>query len=395
MELVFNQIIEFIRKEFNEPKAFIPLHAPVFQGNEMAYLQECIQTTFVSSVGKFVDDFEIQMAEYTGAKKAVACVNGTSALYLALKLVGVERDHEVLTQPLTFIATANAIAYHGAKPVFLDIDPLTLGLSVNSLERWLDTFAQKDNQSGLVYNRKSGRRIAACLPVHTFGHPLEIQKIVELCERWGIPVVEDAAESVGGFSQGKHTGTLGRIGVLSFNGNKILTCGGGGMLLFSDEKLAARAKHLTTQAKVAHPWEFDHDEIGYNYRMPNLNAAVGLAQLEKLPEFLKSKRKLAHNYADFFTRLNAQSNVSNFILPIVEPKGTQSNYWLNTILAPTHQWRDEFLAYSNSRGVMTRPAWKLMSDLNLFAACQHDDLNVARDYAKRLINLPSSVILSK
>lgn len=393
MERVFNQIIRFVRTEFNEPEAFIPLHSPVFQGNEMTYLGECIQTTFVSSVGKFVDDFELKMAEYCGAVKAVACVNGTNALYLALKLVGVDRDHEVITQPLTFIATLNAVSYLGAKPVFIDIDRDTLGLSAKALQSWLVEFARKDSQSGLVYNRKSGRRIAACLPVHTFGHPAEIQQIAEICRDWDLPLIEDAAESVGSFFKGQHTGTFGRIGVLSFNGNKILTTGGGGMLLFSDEKLAAYAKHLTTQAKVPHPYEFEHDEIGYNFRMPNINAAIGLAQLEKLNDFLAAKRKLAENYAAFFQQLNLSLPDSEKVAFISEPALSQSNYWLNTILAPNLKWRDQFLAYSNANGVMTRPAWKLMNETPMFANCQHDGLSLANDLSKRLINLPSSVIL--
>lgn len=393
MERVFNQIIRFVRTEFNEPEAFIPLHSPVFQGNEMTYLGECIQTTFVSSVGKFVDDFELKMAEYCGAVKAVACVNGTNALYLALKLVGVDRDHEVITQPLTFIATLNAVSYLGAKPVFIDIDRDTLGLSAKALQSWLVEFARKDSQSGLVYNRKSGRRIAACLPVHTFGHPAEIQQIAEICRDWDLPLIEDAAESVGSFFKGRHTGTFGRIGVLSFNGNKILTTGGGGMLLFSDEKLAAYAKHLTTQAKVPHPYEFEHDETGYNFRMPNINAAIGLAQLEKLNDFLAAKRKLAENYAAFFQQLNLSLPNSEKVAFISEPALSQSNYWLNTILAPNLKWRDQFLAYSNANGVMTRPAWKLMNETPMFANCQHDGLSLANDLSKRLINLPSSVIL--
>lgn len=393
MEKVFNQIIRFVRAEFNEPEAFIPLHSPLFQGNEMTYLEECIRTTFVSSVGKFVDDFELKMAEFTGAGKAVACVNGTNALFLALKLVGVDRDHEVITQPLTFIATLNAISYLGAKPVFVDIERNTLGLSASALQDWLLDYARKDSQSGLVYNRKSGRRIAACLPVHTFGHPADVERIAEVCRSWDLPLVEDAAESLGSFTKRKHTGTFGRIGVLSFNGNKILTTGGGGMLLFSDAKLAQYAKHLTTQAKVPHPWEFEHDEVGYNFRMPNVNAAIGLAQLEKLNDFLLVKRKLAANYSAFFHQLNAGLPDSEKIEFVNEPAHSQSNYWLNTILTPSQQWRDQFLAFSNANRVMTRPAWKLMNEMPMFAQCQHDGLPLANDLSKRLINLPSSVIL--
>ncbi len=411
METKFFKIVTFIRQQYNQPTGFIPLHAPVFNGNEKKYLLECIDSTFVSSVGKFVDLFEEKIAEYTGAKKAVVCVNGTNALHLALKMAGVERDSEVITQPLTFIATANAIAYCDAHPVFLDVDIDTLGLSPSALRNWLENNVKlktqnseprtenreqrTENKEPRTENRelrtqtpepiniKTGRRVSACLPMHTFGHPCRIDEIVEICNQYNIPVVEDAAESLGSFYKGQHTGTYGRIGVLSFNGNKILTTGGGGMLLFMDEALAKRAKHLTTQAKVPHPWDFAHDEIGYNYRMPNINAALGVAQLEQLPGFLENKRKTAEKYSDFFKLTPWQF--------FTEPENAKSNYWLNIILMNDRQERDEFLKYSNENEVMTRPAWQLMNKLPMFQLCQTDNLKNAYDLMDRIVNIPSGV----
>jgi dTDP-4-amino-4,6-dideoxygalactose transaminase len=429
----YKQIVAFIRQLYSEPAGLIPLHAPVFNGNEKKYLGECIDSTYVSSVGRFVDQFEVAMANYTGAKKAVACVNGTSALHIALKLVGVEPGDEVITQPLTFIATANSIAYCGAQPIFLDVDMDTLGLSPKALKEWLEKNVElretkvKDKVKAKQpqpqpqpqlqpqlqpYNLTTGRRISACLPMHTFGHPCRIDEIVDICNRFHIPVVEDAAESLGSFyspreislknetglkktiiSRGKeqHTGTFGKIGVLSFNGNKILTTGGGGMLLFHDEELAKHAKHLTTQAKIPHPWEFAHDEIGYNYRMPNINAALGLAQLEQLPTFLQSKRQIAQAYKEFFLTLTSTS--ASTLTFISEPPNSRSNYWLNCILLNSKEERDIFLKYTNENGIMTRPTWRLMNELHMFANCQKDDLKNAKELADRLVNIPSSVIL--
>lgn len=380
------EIVDYIRSIFNSPHEFIPLHAPTFSGNEKKYLNECIETTFVSSVGKFVDEFEIKMAEYTGATKAVVCVNGTNALHLALLMVGVDSDSEVITQPLTFIATANAIAYSGAKPIFVDVDMDTLGMSPLALKTWLEQNTEKRlvNNKQQTINKTSGKRISAIVPMHTFGHPCRIDEIAEICENYNIPLVEDAAESLGSFFKGKHTGTFGKIGILSFNGNKILTTGGGGMLLFQDEELAKHVKHLTTQAKIPHPWEFDHDHIGYNYRMPNLNAAVGVAQLEQLPVFLQSKRKLAESYIEFF-----KDSIVKFI---AEPENSASNYWLNCILFSSKEQRDAFLKESNENGVMTRPAWKLMNELVMFKDCQKDDLSNSIQISERLVNIPSSVI---
>lgn len=383
MQKNYQLIVDFIRQLYNEPSDFIPLHAPVFKGNEKKYLNECIDSTFVSSVGKFVDQFEIEMAKYTGAKKAVACVNGTNALHIALMLLGVEADTEVITQPLTFIATANAIKYCNAEPVFIDVDRDTLGLSPFALRKWLEENVKKGD---FAVNKKTGRRISACVPMHTFGHPCRIDEIIEICNKYHIPVVEDAAESLGSFYKNQHTGTFAEIGVLSFNGNKTITTGGGGMLLFKDEKLAAKAKHLTTQAKVPHPWEFVHDEIGYNYRMPNINAALGLAQLEQLPKFIESKRNIAKKYDDFFSTLTP---VLTFF---TEPQNARSNYWLNTILFENKEERDRFLKYTNENGIMTRPIWQLMNKLVMFKNYECGDLNNAKWLAERVVNIPSSVI---
>ncbi|MHC1703448.1 MAG: LegC family aminotransferase [Tenuifilaceae bacterium] len=400
MEKTFEEIVQFIRKLYNQPEGFIPLHAPVFNGNEKKYLEECIDTTYVSSVGKFVDQFEIEIARYTGVNKAVSCVNGTNALHLALMLVGVERNTEVITQPLTFIATANAIAYTGATPIFLDVDLDTMGLSPIALNDWLEkntTFkTQKEDHSlslskGQPYNKTTGKRISACVPMHTFGQPCRIDEIVEICNRFNIPVVEDAAESLGSYFKGKHTGTFGRVGVLSFNGNKILTTGGGGMLLFNDELLAKRAKHLTTQAKIPHPWEFSHDEIGYNYRMPNINAALGLAQLEQLELFLKSKRQTAEAYKTFFSTLASALNLTF----VNEPQNSISNYWLNSILFSNRYERDAFLKFSNDNNVMTRPAWTLMNKLPMFTNAIFNDLANSEYIAERLVNIPSGVVYYK
>lgn len=384
MEKKFEQIVEFVRELYKQPESFIPLHAPVFHGNEKKYLNECIDTTFVSSVGKFVDKFEEEIAHFTGASKAVSCVNGTNALHLALKLVGVDNNTEVITQPLTFIATANAISYCGANPIFLDVDTDTMGLSPNSLRRWLEENALRTTPGNPPINKTTRKRISACVPMHTFGHPCRIDQIVEICDEYNIPVVEDSAESLGSYYKGKHTGLFGRIGVLSFNGNKVLTTGGGGMLLFTDELLAAKAKHLTTQAKIPHPWEFTHDSIGYNYRMPNINAALGLAQLEQLPLFLQSKRTIADAYKSFFLQLGIKF--------FEEPTSSISNYWLNAILFDNNEERNAFLKFSNENKVMTRPAWTLMNELEMFKNCEVDNLDNAKAIANTLVNIPSSPI---
>jgi perosamine synthetase len=381
----FNEIVAFIRQLYDKPTGVIPLHAPVFSGNEKKYLNECIDTTFVSSVGKFVTEFEMKMAHYTGANHAVACVNGTNALFLALKLVGVEQGHEVITQPLTFVATANAISYCNAHPVFLDVDLDTMGLSPKALLNFLENETHFNKSTNQQVNNSSKRPVTACVPMHTFGHPCRIDEIVEICDHYHIPVVEDAAESLGSFYKNRHTGTFGKIGVLSFNGNKIITTGGGGMLLFADEKLAKHAKHLTTQAKVPHPWEFVHDEIGYNFRMPNINAAIGCAQLEQLPGFLTTKRQIAKAYQEFFVKLKIEFKS--------EPLNSSSNYWLNCILFDNKEERDAFLKHTNEDGVMTRPAWQLLNRLPMFEQCQSDELNNAKEIGLRLVNISSSVII--
>ncbi len=379
----YQSIVDFIRELYKSPKDFIPLHAPLFSGNEKKYLNECIDTTFVSSVGKFVDQFEIEIAKYTGATKAVSVVNGTNALHLALKLVGVNAGDEVITQPLTFIATANAISYCNAKPIFLDVDLETMGLSPKALLLFLET--ETEQKPDGCYNKKTKKRIKACVPMHTFGHPCRIDELVEICNQYQIELVEDAAESLGSYYKGQHTGTFGKVGVLSFNGNKVITTGGGGMLLFNDEKLAQKAKHLTTQAKVPHAWEFVHDEIGYNYRMPNINAAIGVAQLEQIEEMLLSKRKIANAYKEFF--------LASTLTFFPEPIGAKSNYWLNVLILEDRKSRDQFLEFTNARGVMTRPVWELMSKLPMFKDCQVGDLSNAEWLADRVVNIPSSVIL--
>jgi perosamine synthetase len=408
------KIIDFIRNLYNTHTDFIPLHAPVFMGNEKKYLNECIDSTFVSSVGKFVDRFEEMVAVYTGAKKAIVTVNGTNALHLALLSVGVTSDSEVITQPLTFIATANAIAYTGAKPVFVDVDLDTMGMSPKSLKKWLEENVEmknKDEDNAKVkeewspsqsqpqpYNKTTGKRISAIVPMHTFGHPCRIDEIADICEAYNIPLVEDAAESLGSFYKGIHTGNFGKIGVLSFNGNKTITTGGGGMLLTNDEELGKHLKHITTQAKIPHPWEYAHDFIGYNYRMPNLNAALGVAQMEKIDEILASKRQTAQTYTKFFNQgetFNFEHGTLNFeqIKHITEPQNSTSNYWLNAILLPNRQERDEFLKFTNENGVMTRPIWQLMNKLEMFKDCQCGDLSNSIWLEERVVNIPSSVIL--
>lgn len=378
---MFKKTVDFIKDLYGN-EDMIPLHAPVFLGNEKKYLNECIDSTFVSSVGKFVDRFEEMMCEYTRAKKAVVCVNGTNALYLALKLCGVERGDEVITQALTFVATCNAISYIGANPVFIDIDKDTLGLSPIALKNWLSQNAEV-RDSG-CFNKNTGRRIKACVPMHTFGHPVKIDEIDEVCKEYCVELVEDAAESLGSFYKGKHTGTFGKIGILSFNGNKSITTGGGGMLLFQDEELGQYAKHLTTQAKVPHRWEFVHDDIGYNYRMPNINAALGCAQMEYINKIIENKRDTAKKYKDYFAE---QKEITYFD----EPSNCRSNFWLNAVILENKKVRDDFLQYTNDNHVMTRPAWQLMNKLPMFGNCQHDGLENSDWIEERLVNLPSSV----
>ena len=380
---MYNNITTFIHNLFGTDE-FVPLHAPLFIGNEKKYLAECIDTTFVSSVGKFVDRFEELVACYTGSKRAVVCVSGTNALHMGMLLVGVERDDEVLTQALTFIATCNAISYIGAHPVFLDVDRDTLGLSPLAVKRWLSTHAEV--RDGQCYNKKTGRRIKACVPMHTFGHPMKIDELSAVCNEYHIELVEDAAESIGSFYKGRHTGTFGRVGVISFNGNKTITTGGGGMLLFQDEELGRLAKHLTTQAKVPHRWAFVHDHIGYNYRMPNINAALGCAQMENLDRYVSNKRETAERYREFFSRIPDVEFV-------VEPANSRSNYWLNAVLLKDRRAQQSFLEYTNDHGVMTRPVWELMNRLEMFRGCETDGLENTVWLEERIVNIPSSVRL--
>ena len=361
----------------------IPLHAPQFRGNEKKYLLETIDSTFVSSVGQFVDQFEQKVAEYTGARYAIATVNGTAALHIALKLAGVEENSEVITQSLTFIATCNAIRYCGARPLFVDVDKKTLGLSAESLEEFLQQNTEII-EDGYCWNRETNRKISACLPMHTFGFPVEINKILKICNQYNIPLIEDAAESLGSYYKNSHTGTVGRVSALSFNGNKIITSGGGGMILTNDEQLAKKAKHITTTAKVSHKWEFNHDEIAYNYRLPNLNAALGLAQMELLPAYLKSKREIAGQYQEW-----GQAWGIEFLK---ERVNTQANYWLNTAIMTGREQRDQFLEDTNSKNIMTRPAWTPMHILEINQDCQCGDMSNTEWLAERTVSVPSSVI---
>ena len=379
---MYQNVITFIKELYGQEN--VPLSVPKFIGNEKKYLEECIDTTFVSSVGQFVDRFEKDMAAYTGAKRAVVCVSGTNALHMAMMLAGVERDDEVLTQALTFIATCNAISYIGAHPVFLDVDKTTMGLSPDAVKEWLTKNAEMKN--GQCYDKQTGRRVKACVPMHTFGHPVRIEELAAVCAEWHIELVEDAAESIGSKYKGIHTGLFGKVGALSFNGNKTITTGGGGMLLFMDEELGALAKHLTTQAKVPHRWEFRHDHIGYNYRMPNINAALGCAQLEHLDEYIADKRETAKAYAEYF---KGKDGITFF----TEPENAFSNYWLNVVILPDHERQLAFLQETNDNGVMTRPIWELMTRLPMFEHCQHDSLENTVWFADRVVNIPSSVRL--
>ena len=380
MEKVFSEIIDFIRSIFGSD-GVIPLHEPRFEGNEKEYLISTIDSTFVSSVGAYVDRFEETMARLTGAGFAVATVNGTAALHVALRLVGVGPGDEVITQPVSFVATANAISYCGARPLFLDVERETLGLSPDALEAYLDT--RSVMRGGRRCDRDSGRRVAACVPVHVFGHPCRIDRIVEICTEYGLPVVEDAAEAMGSTYRGTHAGRFGRAGVVSFNGNKIVTCGGGGAILVDDEEMAGKLKHTTTTAKIKHPYEYIHDQIAFNYRLPNLNAALACAQLEQLPGFVERKRALADQYRDFFRSID---------MPFVrEPENTRSNYWLNAVLLPAKRERDAFLDATNQAGIMTRPLWRALCDLDMYRDCLCGPLPVAREMEDRIVNLPSSV----
>jgi aminotransferase in exopolysaccharide biosynthesis len=377
---MYNSLIRFIRDQYRA-EDFIPLHAPVFNGNEKKYVADTIQSTFVSSVGAYVDRFERDIVSYTGSPKAVATVNGTAALHIALKLAGVLPGELVITQPLTFVATCNAIAYCNAEPVFIDVDRHTLGLSPTAMAVWLEEYAQIDDD-GLCRTKVDSKVIRACLPMHTFGHPADLDGLVKVCASWNLALVEDAAESLGSFYKGRHTGTFGLIGTLSFNGNKIITTGGGGMVL-TNKELGDRAKHLTTTAKQPHPYEYVHDEVGYNYRLPNLNAALGCAQLEQLETFISAKRELAACYAAHLKGSDLQF--------FTEPTNCRSNYWLNAVVCENKQERDALLKVTNNNNVMTRPIWALMNHLPMYTSSRKGDLTQAEWLEARVVNLPSSV----
>ncbi len=376
-----DSIVRFIRSLYGRNNGFIPLHTPVFGGNEKRYLNDCIDTGFVSSVGAYVDRFEQMIQELTGIRYAVATVNGTAALQIALLLSGVKEKEEVITQPITFVATVNAIRYCRAEPVFIDVERRTLGLCPQKLEEFLEkNTVLKDN--GGCYNATSGRRIAACMPMHVFGHPVQIDRIVEVCNRYNIPIVEDAAESIGSMYKNRHTGAFGLVGVFSFNGNKTVTTGGGGMIVTNDEQITKTAKHITTTAKVPHAWEYVHDQLGYNYRLPNINAALGCAQIEQLPKFIERKREIAQKYQEFFEKMG---------IPFVsEIEKSRSNYWLNSILLKDREEREAFLRYTNDNKVMTRPLWRTMTRLDMYKDCQSFKLEEAYWLEDRLVNIPSS-----
>lgn len=380
------EILESVRTAIGNSTNPVALHEPLFNGNEWNYVKECLDTGWVSSVGKFVDRFEEMLREFTGAEFAVATVNGTAALHVALLLAGVQPDDEVLVPALTFVATANAITYCGAIPHFIDSSYRTLGIDSSALESHLEHFGHL--KDGLLLNSKTGRIIRAIVPMHTFGHPVEMDGLQKVCDRFNLKIIEDAAESLGSIYKGVHTGRFGLMGTLSFNGNKIITTGGGGAIITDDPELAKKAKHLTTTARTPHPWAIKHDEVGYNYRMPNINAALGCAQIESLPRFLAVKRSLARQYAKAFELVKD----AEFVL---EPDNARSNYWLNAILlnANIADQRDRVLDDLNNSGVVARPCWTLMHKLPMYRNCPRANLKVAKDIERRLINLPSSVNL--
>ncbi|WP_351014887.1 LegC family aminotransferase [Shewanella sp. AC91-MNA-CIBAN-0169] len=372
-------ICQFIR-DIYQTDQFIPLHAPTFAGNEKLYVADTIDSTFVSSVGKYVDEFENKIEHYTGAAKAVAVVNGTAALHTALYMAGVKRGDFVITQALTFVATCNAIHHMGAEPIFVDVSPVSLGLCPKAMDEFLFQYAQV-SEYGCIH-KLSGRVIKAVVPMHTFGHPVELDELMLVCQKWNIALVEDAAESLGSFYKGQHTGTFGDFGAISFNGNKVITTGGGGVVLCKTAELGAQTKHITTTAKVLHPYEFSHDEAGFNYRMPNLNAALGCGQMEVLTDYITQKRKLANHYRDFFMLSDYQF--------FVEPKYAKSNYWLNAIVCPSVEDRDELLKITNITGIVTRPIWKLMHHLPMYKNAIRGSLNYSEHFESLLLNLPSS-----
>jgi len=377
---IFQKAVQYIQEQYKTTE-FIPLHQPKFNGNEKKYLIDTIDSTFVSSVGAYVNQFEERFQEFTETSKAVAVVNGTASLQVSLRLAGVESGDEVITQALTFVATANAIAYNHASPVFLDVDLDTMGLSPKAVSSFLEEFGEL--REGGCYNKRTGNRIGACVPMHTFGFPVHLTELLHICNKWQIPVVEDSAESLGSYYHGQHTGSFGLLGCFSFNGNKTITCGGGGAIVTNDPDLGTKAKHLTTTAKRPHPYEFFHDELGYNFRMPNLNAALACAQLESLTEFLSDKRALASEYASFFGGLGIKFRE--------ETPNTKANYWLMCVELENRKERDAFLGFTNDAKVMTRPIWTLMYKLPMYAHCYRDAQINAEFLEERIVNIPSSV----
>jgi len=377
------KLIQFVRDTY-QTNDFIPLHAPTFTGNEKLYVTDTIDSTFVSSVGQYVEDFEKHIEVYTGTTQAVAAVNGTAALHTALYMAGVKSGDLVITQALTFVATCNALFHMGAEPVFVDVSKVSLGLCPQATSDFLESNAII-NSDGECIHKASGRRIKAVVPMHTFGHPVELDELLAVCLKWNLVLVEDAAESLGSFYKGKHTGTIGDFSAISFNGNKVITTGGGGMVLCKNQEDGVHTRHVTTTAKVSHPYEFYHDEPGFNYRLPNLNAALGCAQMEVLPDFLKQKRILAGQYQTLFSGSDFQF--------VVEPEYAQSNYWLNAIICPDTASRDLLLKETNEQGVMTRPIWQLIHRLPMFKNAFRGDLKISEWVEAHLINLPSSPVL--
>ena len=380
-----NTIKQKLQLIINEEQ-FTPLHAPIFEGNEIKYVTDCIESNFVSSVGAYVTRLEDMLQNYTGAKHAVVTVNGTAALHVSLILCDVVRDDEVLMPALTFIATANAVSYIGATPHFVDVDEETLGMDAKKLDIYLAEISQM--RDGECFNVSSGKRIKAIVPMHTFGHSVDMDALNIVAKKYNIDVIEDAAESLGSYYKGKHTGTLSKISAISFNGNKIITTGGGGAILTDDEELAKKAKYITTTAKIPHKWEFNHDLIGFNYRMPALNAALGVAQLEQMDKFVEKKRDLALRYLEIFKDVEG-------VKVFKEPKYAQSNYWLNALVLDIgyEQMRDELLQVTNDAGIMTRPIWTLMSKLEMFKKCPKMDLSVSESLEMRIVNIPSGAWL--
>lgn len=379
---MFNSLIEFVRDTY-KTNDFIPLHAPSFSGRERDYVCQTLDSTFVSSVGKFVNQFEVDIKKFTGTSSAIATVNGTAALHTALHLAGVKPGDLVITQALTFVATCNVIYHMGAQPVFADISEISLGLCPKAVQSWLEKHADLDN-NGVCRHRSSGARISTVVPMHTFGHPVELDELTAVCRAWGLAMVEDAAESLGSYYKGKHTGTYGQFGALSFNGNKIITTGSGGMVLCKSIEDGKRAKHITTTAKTEHPYEYFHDQPGFNYRLPNINAALGCGQMERLPQYLKSKKVLAQKYELFFSNTPFKF--------ITQPEYAESNFWLNAVMCPDYKTREELLKETNACGVGTRPVWKLMHRLPMFSSSLRGDLEISEWVEKHLVNLPSSPI---